>query len=313
MKSTKVVKLISVIFFTCIVLFGPSFLIGNQYESLLFASIFYGFSYYSILLILCAISIFIGAIFELFIHKINIVKIIEFVLGLYILFILSFYKSFFINTYYINLEYSFISYFLFITAGLLSLKSLSDLFGDNKLTVEDIVEIGIFVSLAVVLDLGFFKVKIGAQGGSISLAMLPLFLIALRKGFYKGFVASGIIYALITCVTDNYGFITFPFDYLLGFGSIAIIALFTKQIFNKTYSLTLKGLLFLTLGFWLSIFSRFCWSTLSGIIIYKLDFVGSLVYQLTYLGPSSAIVFTIILVLYKPLIMINKRYSYLHK
>jgi len=181
------------------------------------------------------------------------------------------------------------------------------------MTVEDIVEIGIFVSLAIVLDLSFFKIKIGANGGSISLAMLPLFLISLRKGFYKGFVASGMIYGLITCLTDNYGIITYPFDYLLGFGAIGIIGLFNKFIYTEDGKFTVKGIAFLTIGFILAIIGRLAAATLSGIIIYQLNFWSSFVYQIAYIGPSSGIVFACLVILYKPLLVIKKRYAFINK
>ena len=46
-------------------------------------------------------------------------------------------------------------------------------------------------------------------------------------------------------------------------------------------------------------------STISGIVFYGLDFFGSLVYQLTYLGPSMLICLVALILLYKPLLIIN--------
>ena len=78
---------------------------------------------------------------------------------------------------------------------------------DNKLMIKDIVEIAIFVSFAIVLDLPFFKIRIGANGGSISLVMIPLCIIALRKGTIKGFIAAGFVYGILNCLLDGYGIV----------------------------------------------------------------------------------------------------------
>ena len=57
-------------------------------------------------------------------------------------------------------------------------------FGFN---VHDIVEIAMLSALSIVLD-QFLKIRIGATGGSINLAMLPLLIISLRHGPFKGFI-----------------------------------------------------------------------------------------------------------------------------
>ncbi len=313
MKSTKVVKLFSLIFISFIILFGPFLVVEKVKISAIFAIFSYDISYYSFFLIFDLALFFVSFYFELFKPKYNFIKVIEILASLFILISVSFYPQFLNASYHFDCTFSYISILLLICSVVFILSSLSMIFEENTLNVKDIVEIGIFVSLAVVLDLGFFKIKIGTQGGSISFAMVPLFLISLRKGFFKGFVASGIIFGLITCLTDNYGFITYPFDYLLGFGSIAIIGLFKNKIFPANNKFTIAGLIFLVIGFILSIFSRLVFATLSGILIYKLNFVGSITYQLAYLGPSSGLVLAILILLYKPLLLVNKRYSFHNK
>ena len=51
-------------------------------------------------------------------------------------------------------------------------------FGFN---VHDMVEIAMLVALAIILD-QFLKISIGATGGSINLAALPLLIISFRHG-----------------------------------------------------------------------------------------------------------------------------------
>ena len=174
------------------------------------------------------------------------------------------------------------------------------LFDGGKLDVRDMAEIAIFVSFAFVLDLPIFKLKIVANGGSISLIMLPLIMLSLRKGFFKGFIGAGIVFGLVSCLLDGYGLITYPLDYLLGFGAMAIVGLFRKQILGKEklhvrHYLILLGVTILAMAV------RTLASTLSGIFIYGLDFMGSLVYQLTYMGPSFIVVGIVLVILLYPL------------
>jgi len=174
------------------------------------------------------------------------------------------------------------------------------IFDNTKLNIRDIAEIAIFVSFAFVLDLPLFKVKIVANGGSISLIMLPLILLSLRKGFFKGFIGAGIVFGLVSCFLDGYGLVTYPLDYLLGFGSLAVVGLFRKFIIGKE-KLTWFNYVVLFLVTLLAMSLRTMASTLSGIFIYQLDFVSSLVYQLTYMGPSFGVVMAILIILLYPL------------
>ena len=174
------------------------------------------------------------------------------------------------------------------------------IFDNGKLDVRDMAEIAIFVSFAFVLDLPLFKLKVVANGGSISLIMLPLILLSLRKGFFKGFIGASIVFGLVSCFLDGYGLITYPLDYLLGFGAMAVVGLFRKFILEKE-KLTYIHYLILFGATLLAMSLRTMASTLSGMFIYGLDFVSSLVYQLTYMGPSFIAVMVILVILLYPL------------
>lgn len=196
-----------------------------------------------------------------------------------------------------------------IISFICGLASNSFVFDENKFSVRDIVESAMLVSLAVVLDLGFLKFKIVPNGGSISLAMFPLFVIALRQGPVKGFIMSGIVYGFLTCLLDGYGFATFPFDYLLGFGSVALLGIFRKYIFTtEKIGYTIKGILFLVVGVLLAGIGRVAASTISGMLFYKVSFSDSLIYQLLYIPASIGLCLITLVALYIPLQRINKRY-----
>lgn len=197
--------------------------------------------------------------------------------------------------------------FLIVIAFIIVAYSYSTAIEKLTLSINDIVEIGVLVALAIVFDL-FIKIRIGANGGSISLVMLPLFIICLRKGFFKGFLACGLVFGLINCLMDGYGFATYQFDYLFGFGSLAILGIFRKLILNKEHRLKIKGTVFIILGVVLSLIFRTIFSTISGVIIYEYTFVASLVYNVSYIGPSGLCVLIALIILYKPLLMIDKKY-----
>lgn len=179
---------------------------------------------------------------------------------------------------------------------------------EYSFSVKDIVEIAVFTGLAIALDLDFFKISVGANGGSISFVMVPLIIISIRKGFYKGFIASGIIFGIITCLLDGWGLQFFPFDYFLGFGSLAIVGLFNPLTFNKEHKFTWLGLVFILTSTLLAVTLRTLSSTISGMIFYEMSFGASLSYNLTYMLPASLVTIALICLLYQPLIKVNKIY-----
>ena len=181
-------------------------------------------------------------------------------------------------------------------------------FSNQKQTVKEIAEEGVLIALAFVLNL--IKIPTGPTGGSINFQMLPLMVIALRHGPARGFVAGGIIYGLLTCLTDGYGFACYPFDYLIGFGSIAIAGLFRKYIFGKdqtTYNV--KGLIFIFVGGALSTIVRFVGSTVSSIVVYGYTLQAAVDYNLVYITVSGLIAIIGFSLMYGPLIQVNKHFK----
>lgn len=176
-------------------------------------------------------------------------------------------------------------------------------------TVRDIVETAMLVALAIILDLPGLKISIGTNGGSISFSIIPLLLLAFRKGPFKGFIGIGIVYGLMTCLIDGWGIQTYPFDYLLAYGSLSIVGFFSNIVFPENANkYSIKGILFLFVSVLLATFFRLCFSTLSGIILYELDFVGSLVYNILYVLPSSGVAIVVLIILYRPILAINRAF-----
>jgi thiamine transporter len=172
------------------------------------------------------------------------------------------------------------------------------------MAVEDITEEAMLIALA--FGLNFLKISIGATGGSINFQMLPLIILALRRGPLKGFIAGGIVFGLLTCFTDGYGFASYPFDYLIGFGSVAVAGFFSKFILvkgQKTY--TVKGELWLVLAVILVTLVRFTGSTASSMVLYGYDFAAACLYNALYIPVSSAAALIVLMAIYGPLCRIN--------
>lgn len=176
-----------------------------------------------------------------------------------------------------------------------------------KYTVREIVESAMLVALAIVLDLDGLKIRIGANGGSISFTMIPLIVLALRMGPAKGFVGIGIVYGLITCLKDGWGIETYPFDYLLGYGSLAIIGFFKEIILDKKKPL--KGILFLVLGIIFGVSLRFIFACIDSVILFEVDWVGAMVYNALYIPLSGVVSLAAMLLLYKPLLLIEEKFT----
>lgn len=181
------------------------------------------------------------------------------------------------------------------------------IFNDLKLTSREIPEIAIFVSLALVLD-KVPKIQIGATGGSISLTMLPLFIIALRFSFLKSFIAIGVVYGIISCQLDGYGFQTYPFDYLLGYGLISIASLFRNLILNNREKKLYLAYIFLVVAVLLGGVGRLFGSTLSSMVLYGYDLGPALSYNILYIGPSTLLAVVFLAALLIPFQKIADRY-----
>ncbi|MFD1039068.1 energy-coupled thiamine transporter ThiT [Virgibacillus byunsanensis] len=90
-----------------------------------------------------------------------------------------------------------------------------------------LIEVAMFTGLALVLDIiPFLAFKIWPNGGSVSFAMIPVFIVAFRWGI-KGGLTSGLLWGLLQIVfgasilTPLQGFIEYGFAFtVLGFAGL---------------------------------------------------------------------------------------------
>ncbi len=182
-------------------------------------------------------------------------------------------------------------------------------------SIRDITEIAMLCALAIVLD-KFVKIPIGATGGSLNIAAFPLFVIALRHGWFKGLIGGGIVFGLISCLLDDYGMQCYPFDYFLAFGSVCILGIFGNYINNtlnngrKIDIVKAYGLIILSVCAFALI--RLAGATIDSMLFFNTDgtltIIGALIYNASYVLPSAGLVLAIIILLVPVILSLNKTY-----
>lgn len=186
-----------------------------------------------------------------------------------------------------------------------------------KKEIQALVETGILVGVAVIFDIVFGAISQLPQGGSISLAMLPIFVLAARRGLKYGLIG-GILLGLISFIFKPYflSFLQFTLDYILAFGVIGLGAFLPKKIKKLPrfiYIILIGGFLryimasLAGVAFWGQyIPDELVWidsslgtslsTSLSG---QSLLYIGSFLYNAAYLIPSIALCIVVGYILFK--------------
>jgi thiamine transporter len=158
-----------------------------------------------------------------------------------------------------------------------------------------LTETALAVALAFVL--GLIKVFQMPFGGSISLEMVPLILLALRQGPFVGVVA-GAAYGLLDLAVEP--FIVHPvqviFDYPLAFGALGLAGFFPPTVWGAVA------------GTVVAVLARFICHFVSGVAFFTATFpegwnplLYSAVYNAAYLLPSLVIALVVVAVLLRAL------------
>ncbi len=160
----------------------------------------------------------------------------------------------------------------------------------NKRT-RDLTEIAIGIALAAVCS--FICVYKMPQGGSVSMTMVPILLIAFRSGAVSGMLTGG-IYGLVSLLIAGELFhpLSILLDYVLAFALVGLAGLFKNDA---------KGII---LGSITGVLGRFLSSYISGVTIFasyapqgQSPWLYSLIYQVTYLVPELIISAAVLLLL----------------
>lgn len=166
-----------------------------------------------------------------------------------------------------------------------------------------LAEVAIFSAIALVFDkIPLFTMP---QGGSVSLVMLPILLLALRHGLGVGVLTGGIV-GTIQLFYGGYFLNVFQvfLDYVLSYAGIGLAGLVSpllrkpKDLKEASLIISLSGLL----GGSIRLLATF----LSGIIFYA-DYATpgmpvwlySFTYNISYILPSTVIACILLILLYK--------------
>ncbi|HEP1784921.1 TPA: energy-coupled thiamine transporter ThiT [Streptococcus suis] len=166
-----------------------------------------------------------------------------------------------------------------------------------------LAEVAIFSAIALVFDkIPLFTMP---QGGSISLVMLPILLLALRQGLGVGILTGGIV-GTIQLFYGGYFLNIFQvfLDYALSYAGIGLAGLLAPAL-SKQKNLK-NATLIITLASFLGGIIRLVATFLSGIIFYA-DYATpgtpvwlySFTYNISYILPSTAIASILLILLYR--------------
>ncbi|ALX47293.1 energy-coupled thiamine transporter ThiT [Lentibacillus amyloliquefaciens] len=162
-----------------------------------------------------------------------------------------------------------------------------------------LIEVAMFTALALMLDIiPFLSVKLWVQGGSVSLAMIPVFIVAFRWGL-RGGLLSGFLWGVLQVAVGT-GYVLHPLqgfiDYALAFTVIGFAGVFSKQIQEAVKSGETKTYLtYITLGVILGSMLRFAAHFAAGVVFFESAVDGqsvwvySLLYNISYIIPSLVI------------------------
>ncbi|KYG71085.1 energy-coupled thiamine transporter ThiT [Planococcus maritimus] len=162
------------------------------------------------------------------------------------------------------------------------------------------VEIAIFAALGFVLDFVAFRMP---QGGSVSLVMIPIVLMAFRRGVAAG-VVTGLLVGLLQIVTGfisvaplSFGFVVMQviLDYLLAYGVVGLAGLMRGRYLEAVRAKkTGNVIIMVALGVLIGSFLRYAIHVITGILFFGMFadgnvFIYSAAYNATYMIPVAIV------------------------
>ncbi|MGI8314192.1 energy-coupled thiamine transporter ThiT [Halobacillus mangrovi] len=171
-----------------------------------------------------------------------------------------------------------------------------------------LVEMAIFSALAILLDIiPFLSFKLWAQGGSVSFAMVPVFIMAFRWGV-KGGMTTGLLFGIYQILTGAY--IITPLqtvlDYLVAFSVIGLAGVVAQPLWKAISSNEKGSLIFwVTVGCFIGSLLRFLGHFIAGIVFYgefapegQPVWLYSLIYNGGYMLPAFVLSAMIVALLF---------------
>lgn len=167
-----------------------------------------------------------------------------------------------------------------------------------------LVEIAIFASVGLVLDQLSFK--LWAQGGSISLVMVPIVLMAIRWGLVAG-LTTGLLIGVMQMMFGAYivHWLQALLDYGLAFTVVGLAAIVRGPLLKATAVLQKTTMaIYMVIGILLGGALRFVCHLLAGVIFFK-EYAGddnvwaySILYNGSYMLPATILTAIIAVLLF---------------
>lgn len=156
-----------------------------------------------------------------------------------------------------------------------------------------LVEIAIFASIGLVLDQISFK--LWAQGGSVSLVMVPIILMAIRWGLTAG-LATGFLIGVMQMMFGAFivHWLQALLDYGFAFTAVGLAAVIRRPLLAATKVLDKKKMVvYIVVGTALGATLRFISHLLAGVVFFK-EYAGednvwlySIIYNGSYMIPAA--------------------------
>lgn len=160
-----------------------------------------------------------------------------------------------------------------------------------------IVEIALTVALSAVLSLLAVRLPINFAGGTISLSMVPILVLSLRRGVGPGIVA-GVMFGAVDYLIEPYFVAPAQvfLDYAVAFGAVGLAGLgsgvYRRLARTSVVKASFAAIPFMLLGGC----ARFAAAWLSGVVFFGQNapagtpvWLYSILYNLSYLVPSMAL------------------------
>lgn len=171
------------------------------------------------------------------------------------------------------------------------------------MSTRNLVRMAIYLALFLVLDLvantfGLFRMP---QGGSLGLGVIALLLASYDLGWKNGLLVS-LLSIVLMYFTGQVWFVAFGqylLDYVLAFGVYGLAVLFPT--FNRDSSFPIMSGILITNAL------RLFFSFLAGIIYYGVTPWASLLYQASYMVPTTVLTFIIVPLIYVRLKKVDTR------
>jgi thiamine transporter len=174
----------------------------------------------------------------------------------------------------------------------------------NRSKLLFLIEVAIFAGIGLVLDM--LSISLWFQGGSISLVMVPIILMAIRWGFAGG-LSTGLIIGFLQVLAGR-AYILYPsqgfLDYFVAFTVVGLAAIVRHKVLQgKNEKNKSKIMTYIVIGAVIGGLLRFIIHVLAGVIFFSEAAEGqnvwiySIVYNGGYMVPSiilTAIVCSII-------------------